>query len=307
MTQPVKSSPDQFLSSRQADGDIAVKLFKAPASWDPEKRSARFVMSSEAPDRLADVVVQAGMDLTEFLKNPIALLMHQSRQFPVGNWSDIEKMTNTRPPRTEGTLNLLAAEEDETVDRLATHIGKGTIRACSIGFMPLDVELIRDKDDNWTGGFKINESELYECSPVTIPAHPRALVKAAGNDDARLRLALEQTIDEFGAELEEVGVSRDLYIEAMAKIVPSRTIAEVKGIGEKPRGLMGLIRSMVKREVADQAPPQKPETKDAAAENAATPETPPAPAPADPEVVKRLVAEAEASKAGLIERKRLVA
>ena len=91
MAEPKAASVDEFMSKRQATvgkttgGQEAVfKGFVAPASYDPAKRAADFVMSSETVDRMGDIVRQEGLDLTRFLANPQGLLFHSSRTFPIG-------------------------------------------------------------------------------------------------------------------------------------------------------------------------------------------------------------------------------
>lgn len=198
-------SVDEFLSARKAftkSGDILVKASKAPTTWNPETRSARFVMSAEIEDRDRDVILQAGLNLTEFLKNPVAPLQHRSSGFPVGQWKDVEQILNGRPKRTEGTLVLVEEGVDEDADRLARHIAAGTIRACSIGFIPKTVvkrEIPEDKrtEGYYWPGYEIREAELVECSPVTIPAHPAALAKMAADGDVIAREILEDVLDNW--------------------------------------------------------------------------------------------------------------
>jgi hypothetical protein len=195
---------DEFLSSRKdfvKGGNVLMKAAKAPSTWNPEARTARFVMSSEAEDRDRDIVLQAGLDVTEFMKNPIAPFAHRSTDFPIGVWSDVEKNLTGRPRRTEGTLNLVPEGTDGVADRLAFHIGAGSIRACSIGFVPHAVER-REVPDNkrdtmFYPGYRILEAELVECSPVAIPSNPAALAKSAAEGDVLAREIIEQILDEW--------------------------------------------------------------------------------------------------------------
>jgi hypothetical protein len=195
---------DEFLSSRKdfvKGGNVLMKAAKAPSTWNPEARTARFVMSSEAEDRDRDIVLQAGLDVTEFMKNPIAPFAHRSTDFPIGVWSDVEKNLTGRPRRTEGTLNLVPEGTDGVADRLAFHIGAGSIRACSIGFVPHAVERREvpesRRDSAFFPGYRIIEAELVECSPVAIPSNPAALAKSAAEGDVLAREIIEQVLDEW--------------------------------------------------------------------------------------------------------------
>ncbi|MGX5777003.1 HK97 family phage prohead protease [Methylorubrum zatmanii] len=204
-------SIDEYLASRGYGGverkhfarDDGVVLKALPAAmvekakFDKEAGTIRFVMSAEVEDRDRDIVVQAGLDTAEFEKNPVAPWGHQARDMPVGQWSDIAKVLSGRPKRTEGTLKLTKGEPQ--ADRLALHLEAGSIRACSIGFMPKSIER-REVPDEMKGdyfypGYMIHEAELYECSPVSIPANPAALAKAAAGGDALSREIIEQVLD----------------------------------------------------------------------------------------------------------------
>ena len=61
-----------------------------------------FVLSDETVDRLGDVIMSDGWDLTNFKKNPIALWAHRSDQPPIGRWKDLraEKGLLAWPSRT---------------------------------------------------------------------------------------------------------------------------------------------------------------------------------------------------------------
>ncbi|MBP1179983.1 HK97 family phage prohead protease [Methylobacterium sp. PvR107] len=202
-------SIDEYLGSRgyggverknfARDDGLVLKALPAAmvekAKFDKEAGTIRFVMSAEIEDRDRDIVVQAGLDTAQFEKNPVAPWGHQARDMPVGQWSDITKTLTGRPKRTEGTLKLTKGEPQ--ADRLALHLEAGSIRACSIGFMPKTIERreVPDDADYYYPGYMIHEAELYECSPVSIPANPAALAKAAAEGDALSREMIERVLD----------------------------------------------------------------------------------------------------------------
>jgi hypothetical protein len=196
-------SIDEFMSARKdfvKGSNVVMKASKAPASWDPKARSARFVMSAEVEDRDRDIIMQAGLDLDEFLKNPVAPFAHRSTDFPIGTWSEIEKNLTGRPKRTEGTLNIVPDGIDGVADRLAFHIAAGTIRACSVGFVPRTVErreVPEGMNKPFSPGYRILDAELVECSPVMIPSNPAALAKSAAEGDVLAKEIIEQVLDEW--------------------------------------------------------------------------------------------------------------
>lgn len=176
-------SIDEVMEKRKEftnDDGILFKAMSSPKSWDPETRSANFIMSAETEDRHRDVVVQAGINLEQFSKNPIAFFNHRSHETPIGQWDGIKQVAG-RPKRTEGRMVFCDEGVDEMADRVARHVETGTLRAASIGFRPLKMSRIEDDEGNWTYGYKFDEIELYECSVVTVPAVREALVKGAGD------------------------------------------------------------------------------------------------------------------------------
>jgi len=207
-----KVSLDEFMEKRRshvgktAAGKEAVfKGFAAPASWNPDARSAVFVMSSERIDRDGDVVRQKGIRLDDFEKNPQALLFHSSRDWPIGQWSDVKKKLRSDPKHTEGTLNFAPSGGPiPEIDQAAWAVENGLIRTVSIGFMPLDMEMIEHNDgaSPWPWGFDILASDLFEASLVPLPACQDAIAKdmLARGEFQPAKEFIEQAIDEWARD-----------------------------------------------------------------------------------------------------------
>lgn len=239
-------SIDEYLASRGYGGverkcfarDTGVIVKAVPsamvekAKFDKEAGTIRFVMSAEVEDRDRDIVIQAGLNTGEFEKNPVAPWAHRSSEPPVGQWSDIQKLLTGRPKRTEGLLTLTKGEPQ--ADRLAVHLEAGSIRACSIGFMPLEIErrdVPEDKRDSfYYPGYIIHAADLYECSPCTIPANPAALAKAAAEGDVMARQVIEQVLDTWDLKNGLI-VPRKAYEVAHKESAGARTSVVV--LGEK--------------------------------------------------------------------------
>lgn len=224
-------SPEEYMEKRKdfvrSDGTVLKAVaFKAPPSWDPEKRKARFIMSTEAPDRDRDIVIQAGIDLTNFQQNPVALYRHYS-QFPIGNWTGLSLISAGRPKRTEGDLNFLAEGVDEDADRCARHVAAGSLKAVSIGFIPKKLrQRERDTDSVWPG-YEVLESELVECSLCTIPAQPGALAKMADADAKLARLEIEEILDTWARDpVTGLLVPRKDY-EAAYKVISAKAFDDL--------------------------------------------------------------------------------
>lgn len=154
----------------------------------------RFVLSTENPDLVGDVVVQAGM---EPVSDRIpAQVDHSGRMRDlIGWWSDLE----VKGKRTLGTLNLLKPGLTAMADLVRELHEAGVRMAASIGFVPDwqsegGYELIRDSKNERVTGIKFLRSKLIEASVVVVPANPGALsvrslelAKHLGLDAARVQ------------------------------------------------------------------------------------------------------------------------
>lgn len=237
MPNAVKLSADEAISKKKAElkdaseaRPILLKAMKAPPSWDGEKRSARFVMSTEGIDRYGDIVITDGIDVTQFLKNPVCLMIHNSWNWPIGAWDNLEKKLATRPRRLEGDAIMLPAGGPVAeVDEAAWMIENGGVRACSIGFVPAweEVEVIRDEEGRWLG-MRFNQSELVECSLVPVPANPGALARSADTAD-RMKVArefIEDVLDNYARDpVTKLLVPRAEYEKAY-KITVEKIVAD---------------------------------------------------------------------------------
>lgn len=247
-------SIDEFLSKRKSAVDGKGRLHKgivgteekgaAPITFNEAAGTCRFTMSAEIEDRDKDIVHQAGLSLTEFLKNPVAPMSHNSRDFPTGTWSDIEQKLTGRPKRTEGTLNL--TEGEPLADRLKIHLKAGSIRACSIGFMPKTVQrrAVPENADTYSWpGYEILEAELYECSPCVIPANPAALAKAAQEEGVLPTEILAEVIETWTL-VDGLLVPRKEFELEFAKHAPGKTFS-FQGINFQvnEKGIAGIAKA----------------------------------------------------------------
>lgn len=230
-------SLDEIMSKRQFSvktgpkGDMLTKVYKAPASWNAEARSAKFVMTAQIKDRYGDIVVSKGGDLADFVNNPVCLWAHNAREAPIGMWSDIA-LKNGTPKRLEGLTNLSPEGTTEQGDTVARLLAANMVRACSIGFIPKEWESI-DKEQPWMG-YQFNEWEMLECSICSVPANPAALVKAAGGDDRAALQAIELVLDEWAMTPAGAIVPRSIYERAytVEKNDATVTVVEVRSFEE---------------------------------------------------------------------------
>jgi HK97 family phage prohead protease len=128
-----------------------------------------FVLSDETPDRMSDVIMSDGWDLTAFKRNPIALFGHRS-DFPIGKWRGL-RIENKQ---LRGFLDLAPEGTSERIDEIRKLVEADVLRAVSVGFRSIETK--PRPETEW--GLFYTKAELVETSLVAVPANPNALAVA---------------------------------------------------------------------------------------------------------------------------------
>ena len=162
--------------------DIVRKTIDATVEKAPDSDGYRFVISSEEPDLMRDIVVQSG--LTPVAERIPAQVDHSGRMADmVGVWKNFV----VRAKKTYADLHLFERGISNTSDMIRMLLDQKVQLAASIGFVP--------EEDEYefldSGGIKFLKSKLIETSVVVVPANPHALsiIKSAGIDPAALRMS----------------------------------------------------------------------------------------------------------------------
>ncbi|MBR0753492.1 phage major capsid protein [Bradyrhizobium jicamae] len=134
-----------------------------------KKNGLEFVLSDETPDRMDDIILSDGWQLSNFKKNPIALFGHQS-SFPIGKWSNLRVVDK----QLRGVLELAPEGTSDRIDEIRRLVDADILRAVSVGFRPLETKPRKETD--W--GVFYTKAELVETSLVSVPANPNALAVA---------------------------------------------------------------------------------------------------------------------------------
>jgi len=135
-----------------------------------------FVLSDETVDSVGDIIEAKGWDLSRFkgaTANPIALFNHNHNE-PIGVWQNV-KVEGTR---LVGALKLAAEGTSDTIDKVRKLIAQGMLVAVSVGFRPTKWEPIENSRD---GGYRYQKQQLLECSVVSVPANPSAVLIRSEN------------------------------------------------------------------------------------------------------------------------------
>ena len=166
-------------------------------------RSVLFTISKEVVDRDGDILRASGVDFTNYMKNPVFLSFHNSREFPLGKVTKFWVEGNTVkaivyfPTIEELSSNPEQASEKAKLVDFTYHCYKtGMLNAVSVGFIP--IEWIETEN-----GYDILKWELLEFSAVAVPANQDAIaeaVKSFGDDFAKKFITEEKSGRKISAQ-----------------------------------------------------------------------------------------------------------
>ena len=221
------------------------------------ERTVRFTISKEVVDRDGDILRASGVDFTNYMKNPVFLSFHNSREFPLGKVVRFWVEGNTVKadvyfPTVEelSTHPEQASEKAKLVDFTYHCYKTGMLNAVSVGFIPLEWEEI--KDGNMIIGWDIKRWELLEFSAVAVPANQDAIaeaVKSFGLDESVVKeyLTIEKSGRKISAEtravLDKIKACGDKLDECQ------RTL---KGCGDELRKLLAELDDVPEPEPEDE-------------------------------------------------------
>lgn len=158
------------------------------------------IASTDALDRDYEVLIPKGVITENFVKNPVMLYIHQSRQLPVGRVLTL----TTDETSVKFTFEF---SEDDVGQKVEKMYQTGFMNAFSVGFIPRAYVPVYNLPDEVTSvevelpdGSKqlvdftkyekrpwgvIPQWELLEISPVPVPSNPEALLQRAAETIVR--------------------------------------------------------------------------------------------------------------------------
>jgi HK97 family phage prohead protease len=236
--------------------DQSLKMLLTPTikKINVEKRTVRFIGTSETRDRTGDVIEVAGWQLNNFLKNPVFLWDHNASILPIGKVLSIIRDGLSLVFDVEFATKELNAHADAVFNMFRD----GFLSAVSVGFMPKKVDLIVDSETEEITGLRFVEQELLELSAVNVPAHQDAL---AFNGDKQMLAAYQALVEEakqhptkksfmsledfhkqhmLGIEKELASMEANEEDEEVMKEKIEALEAQVKDMGEKLDSLVSL-------------------------------------------------------------------
>lgn len=173
-----------------------------------------FVMTSDAPDREGDRIIQTGLD-TNFLEKYGSVLWGHRAEHPdyvLGKICDIVREEH----RTLVNVEFAKEEANPMAARVRKMVEGGIVNGMSIGFLLHEFSEVSDREgimplDIW-------RSEAVETSITPVPMNVQAVIERQGGAEERKELIeiIEQTIEETPAgRVEDVQVAATLALKEL--------------------------------------------------------------------------------------------
>lgn len=177
---------------------------------DKESRTVTFIASDDTRDSAGTVLNQDNWDLSRFNKNGVIGYQHKV----YGGWDDTDNPDNVigkgnayiEDKKLMVDITFEPAEINPLAEKIYQKIMFGSLRAVSVGFLPIGRGRFGEGDDADTYYFA--GQQLLEVSVVNIPANPNALKKSLEAESEyleaeRKRLLAEAQAEELAPEHEE--------------------------------------------------------------------------------------------------------
>lgn len=180
-------------------------------------------INTEAKDRHGTIIDPEGGDLEAYRNNPVFLINHDHNMV-AGNGSNVRFQNGQWIAEVKDEDWDL---EDEDIAKWHNKVKKGIVRMASIGFMPLEIERIKEEDENGNTERKtiIRRWDMLEWSFTPIGSNPEALVQQrnASLDSKKLDERLASLEKELNA-LKNGGISvSDEQIDKIAERISNGT------------------------------------------------------------------------------------
>lgn len=210
--EPIQRGGQNILSSVQ--GNIVKTV-------DIKTRTLIMKGTSEHVDRDGDIVRLNGIQLENYLKNPVFLWAHDYKSVPLGATTRLVKR-RLPDPHMEFHIKFPSEGLNPFADMILGLYHEKIVNASSIGFIPLET-ITRipgegEKADRFWNPKEFLKSELLELSGCAVPCNPNAVQNALkgksfdGLDMKGLLQVLEQ-----GLPMPEVGRKDDILGELLGK------------------------------------------------------------------------------------------
>jgi HK97 family phage prohead protease len=131
---------------------------------------AELLANTENTDRMGDIILQEGIRRDAWQAGGAVILRDHNVGWPVANGI----RARVEPAGFTVRIRFAPWGTSEVADETRRLVKAGVLRGVSIGFLPIDYELI-DRND-YSSGYLFREIELLEISICSVPANRESLV-----------------------------------------------------------------------------------------------------------------------------------
>lgn len=157
-------------TQRKAPSERERAMFtKALGDTDLPEFTLHFIASTSSMDRERDTIAQDGWDLSNLMKNPVFLWVHDYEFLPIGRITDAQIIEG------QFRIEVLFDKDDPFAVQVYNKYVNGFLHAVSVGFNP--TKWMWNED----GGIDFIEQEALEVSAVPVPCNAEALLLRAGD------------------------------------------------------------------------------------------------------------------------------
>jgi HK97 family phage prohead protease len=155
--------------------------FRLAAGEDDKPSAVAWTFSTFDLDRFSERIDPAGWDYKRYMDNPVIEWAHRYDIPAIGKGENL----HADEKGLHGSIVFNAKEYDPFGWGIGERVKAGVIRAGSVGFRPVEIELPSKEDGKDGTTLIFRKQELLEFSICNVPANPFALSK--GSEDLKVR------------------------------------------------------------------------------------------------------------------------
>ncbi len=159
---------------------MLIKEFIGNTEVDMKNRTVVSVIATNGLDRDNEVVLPSGINIKDFMKNPIVLYQHE-QTVPIGKCVEMSVEEGNITAKTFFAARPKNHEGEWFPDTILSLFDQGILRGFSIGFQadPKHIRCSKKDKATWPGVNKVYARTLLtEYSVVSVPANGEALAKS---------------------------------------------------------------------------------------------------------------------------------
>lgn len=184
-------------------------------SSDDDKYLIECIGSEEIVDRDGDIIRIAGIDLSNYKKNPTVFWSHNYYEPPIGRavkvWKDDKQL--------KFKIEFVRGEDYPLAGTIYKMYKNGFLNSFSIGFRP-DPQFSKFQEKR--GGYDFEKVELIEISAVGVPSNVRAVLTDVKMQDAIKQKSFTQeeitSLEEFLKKVEKEQEPKDEEVDVVKSL-----------------------------------------------------------------------------------------